>query len=174
VPTDDRITWYVVSSKPRRETNAAANLRRLGYAVFLPRHWETWSRNGRVTTALFPFFPSYLFAAVDAGQGQSVYAINTAEDEHGSVLQRVVRFGGTLATIHPADLWALRRHFDPSGVLPPDPRSFKQLRRIVRLNMPGVSVDTIERIDDRGRIRLQVASTREMVPAQRAHTWSNR
>jgi hypothetical protein len=159
--TDDRdaVAWYVVASRPKREADAAAVLWHQGYAVFLPRQWETRSENGYTKSELVPLFPGYLFAAVDHHEeGQSVYAINTAEDEHGVVLQRVVRLGGSPAKIQDEILWTLRSYFDPRGDEPPSKRTMKHLRKVIRRKMLALRIEDIiakiEVIDDNGRHRL--------------------
>lgn len=159
------LAWYLVQSIPRREADAAVNLKGMGYAVFLPRHWETWSRNGHTTTELRPMFPGYLFAAVDPADGQSVYAINTAIG-----VSRVLVVNGESVTIRSVDLWTLRRHFDPDGVLPPGARSLKHLGKVIRTKiapkMPGLGVADllarIETLDDKGRYRVQREQTRDV------------
>lgn len=129
-----------------------------GYVVFLPRRWETCSKNGRATTALIPIFTGYLFVALDREERQSVRAINSTEG-----VQRVVTLGNEPATIHEADMWAMRRYFDPDGVEPPGGRSRKHLRRIVREKiaplMTELTIDDIlariEALDDTGMHRIQ-------------------
>ena len=171
----EAVTWYVVQSKPRQEAEAAINLKGMGYAVFLPRHWETESRNGRTRTELRPMFPGYLFAAVDPAEGQSVYAINSAIG-----VNRILVVSAEPVSIRTKDIWRLRRFFDPDGVLPPNPRSLKHLSKIIRTkivpNMPGLGVADllahIEALDDRGRYRVQREQTRDVRFAFPARTVS--
>jgi transcriptional antiterminator RfaH len=56
----DRLEWYVVRTKARRETYAQDQLARRGVQTFLPRILEP----GRVATEpiVGPLFPGYLFA----------------------------------------------------------------------------------------------------------------
>lgn len=167
--------WYVVQSKPRQEAEAALNLKGMGYAVFLPRHWETWSAKGHTRTELRPMFPGYLFVAVDPGEGQSVYAINSAIG-----VSRVLVLNAEAVSIRTEDMWRLRRFFDPDGVLPPNQRSLRHLSKIIRLKiapkMPALGVADllahIESLDDRGRYRVKREQTRGVGPAYLSPMWS--
>ncbi len=60
-----RELWYVVKSKPRRETFAQQQLVRRGVETFLPRIAEV-SRLG-CEPSVVPLFPGYLFARIDLG-----------------------------------------------------------------------------------------------------------
>lgn len=152
-------TWYAIHAKAQRETDACLNLKRQGYGVFFPRRWVTFKRRGRygahTVTELRPFFPRYLFAAVD--RGQSVHAINSTVG-----VSTVIYFAGEAVTLTDGDLWQMRKDFDPDGVLPPGVRSVKHMRKVWLSKlaglMPGVEWpdlgSDLTGIDDRGRFRL--------------------
>lgn len=57
--------WYVVSTQPRAEFKALANLRNQGYRAYLPRYlkWRSHARRREQVPA--PLFPRYLFVALD-------------------------------------------------------------------------------------------------------------
>jgi len=57
------LTWFVVSTKPRREQFAQEQLRRRGVETFLPRILEPSGSDVRPTIA--PLFPGYLFVHID-------------------------------------------------------------------------------------------------------------
>jgi transcriptional antiterminator RfaH len=57
------LTWFVVSTKPRREQFAQEQLRRRGVETFLPRILEPSGSAVRPTIA--PLFPGYLFVHID-------------------------------------------------------------------------------------------------------------
>jgi transcriptional antiterminator RfaH len=59
------LRWYVVQCLSHREMAAAAQLRNQGFAVFLPRRRKTRRHARRIETVLVPFFPGYLFVALD-------------------------------------------------------------------------------------------------------------
>ncbi|MBV8859846.1 MAG: hypothetical protein JOZ02_23145 [Acidobacteria bacterium] len=60
----DRLSWYVVYTKPKQEERAVFNLRGWNVEVFAPRLKER-KRNeftGKVTYHVKPMFPRYVFA----------------------------------------------------------------------------------------------------------------
>ena len=57
--------WYAVHTRPSSEAKAAENLRRQGYATYLPRH-RRWVRHARRREiVLRPLFQRYLFVGID-------------------------------------------------------------------------------------------------------------
>ena len=57
--------WYAVMTRPAAEAKAAENLRRQGYATYLPRH-RRWVRHARRRELVWrPLFPGYLFVGID-------------------------------------------------------------------------------------------------------------
>lgn len=69
------LRWYAVHTQPRTEGAVMANLSRLGYEVFCPRYRATVRHARRISEALRPFFPRYVFVGLTEGQG--FYTINT-------------------------------------------------------------------------------------------------
>jgi len=57
--------WFVLTTKPREEQRAYANLIMQGYEVFLPKIAHVIKKNGLKTVALKPLFPNYLFIQLD-------------------------------------------------------------------------------------------------------------
>ena len=57
--------WYAVQCQPNRERYAAMQLRGQGFRLFLPLRPKTWRHARRMETRLVPFFPGYLFIALD-------------------------------------------------------------------------------------------------------------
>lgn len=155
------VTWYVVATKPKREGHAAADLGKLGYVVLFCRHWVTTTTRKHTSTDLEPMFPGYIFVAVDDAERQSVREINDNDEVIG-----VVAFGVNPATIREADMWHIRRYFDPDGRMPPGARSLKHLRKIIREKimpkMPSLDAhDILARIrslDDSGRYVVESES----------------
>ncbi|MBI2236404.1 MAG: transcriptional activator RfaH [Magnetospirillum sp.] len=62
---DTTIRWYVVHTRPNGEETAARNLERQGFSVYLPRCRRRISHARKQQTVLRPFFPRYLFVALD-------------------------------------------------------------------------------------------------------------
>jgi transcriptional antiterminator RfaH len=59
--------WYVVQTLARREAKAQMQLEAQGFRSFLPRHLKTVRHARRLTSVSAPFFPRYLFVALDLG-----------------------------------------------------------------------------------------------------------
>ncbi|HEX2256961.1 MAG TPA: transcription termination/antitermination NusG family protein [Afifellaceae bacterium] len=60
--------WYVVHTLPHREVVAASQLEAQGFRSFLPLRWKTVRHARRFRTVKAPFFPRYLFVALDLGR----------------------------------------------------------------------------------------------------------
>ena len=60
--------WYVVASLPRREAGAQMQLQAQGFRTFLPRYAKTVRHARKLMTVSAPFFPGYLFVALDLGR----------------------------------------------------------------------------------------------------------
>jgi transcriptional antiterminator RfaH len=57
--------WYVVHTQPHYEGRADLNLRRQGFATYLPRYQRSRRHARRTETVTRPLFPRYLFVALD-------------------------------------------------------------------------------------------------------------
>jgi transcriptional antiterminator RfaH len=57
--------WYVVHTQPHHEVRADLNLRRQGFATYLPRYLRTRRHARRTETVVRPLFPRYLFVTLD-------------------------------------------------------------------------------------------------------------
>lgn len=59
------LRWYVVHTQPNREARADLNLRRQGFATYLPRYVRRRRHARRHEMVARPLFPRYLFVALD-------------------------------------------------------------------------------------------------------------
>jgi len=59
------VRWYVVHTQPQNETRAEINLRRQGFATYLPRYQRTRRHARKTETVTRPLFPRYLFVGLD-------------------------------------------------------------------------------------------------------------
>ena len=59
--------WFVVQSRPRKESYAADNLERQGFETYVPRLKRTKRHARRSWTGLVPLFPRYFFVRLDLG-----------------------------------------------------------------------------------------------------------
>jgi transcription elongation factor/antiterminator RfaH len=57
--------WYAVYTLPFAEVRAEAQLRNQAFLTFLPRRPRTIRHARKLTTIIAPFFPRYLFVALD-------------------------------------------------------------------------------------------------------------
>lgn len=57
--------WYVVHTQPNNEARAEANLRRQGFATYLPRYLRERRHARRKDVVSRPLFPRYLFVGLD-------------------------------------------------------------------------------------------------------------
>jgi transcriptional antiterminator RfaH len=57
--------WYVVHTQPNGEGRADLNLRRQGFATYLPRYARRRRHARRAEVVARPLFPGYLFVALD-------------------------------------------------------------------------------------------------------------
>ena len=62
---ESRMRWFAVNTHPAAEAKATANLTRQGWATFYPRTLKTIRHSRRIRTELRPFFPGYVFVALD-------------------------------------------------------------------------------------------------------------
>lgn len=105
------LAWYLVHTKPARETTAAEHLERQGFQTFLPRTRRQVRHAGRWRERIEAMFPRYLFVRLD-----------TDEDSwapiHSTIgVSRLVRFGNRPA-VAPANLVEdLRQHADADSIV---------------------------------------------------------
>jgi transcriptional antiterminator RfaH len=59
--------WYLVHTKPRKETTARENLLRQNYETYLPLLSESRRRRGQWIDVVEPLFPRYLFVRLEIG-----------------------------------------------------------------------------------------------------------
>jgi transcriptional antiterminator RfaH len=113
--------WYLVYTKPRSETLAAAQLARQGYDAYLPLY-KTFKRGpGGMVAEHGPMFPRYVFFRPGSA-GQSIAPVRSTVG-----VSNLVRFGVTPATVSSDLLDALRafeqqrEQADPSTFSPFQP-----------------------------------------------------
>jgi transcription antitermination factor NusG len=60
--------WYAVHTLPFGEARAAAQLKNQAFCTFLPKRKKTVRHARKLSTITAPFFPRYLFVALDLGR----------------------------------------------------------------------------------------------------------
>lgn len=78
--------WYLVHTKPRKESVAEQNLERQGYEVYLPLIHQQRRRYERWVQIIEPLFPRYLFIRLRPGYD------NMTPVRYTSGVQNLVRF----------------------------------------------------------------------------------
>lgn len=111
---DQAETWFLARLKPNCAAIAERNLRRQGFATFLPMEKQTRARGGRFVTSSRPLFPGYVFVAFDAARGLW-RAVNST---HG--IAGLVAFGAAPAPVPAGLVSDLMRRCDGSGNLVPE------------------------------------------------------
>lgn len=106
VTAGEHSAWFVVRTKPRRESYAQFHLARRGVETFFPRLIERSDEDASVG----PLFPSYLFARL------------CLETQFNSVIwapgvRSLVSFGDSPAVVEPAVVEFLRERCGPEGVV---------------------------------------------------------
>ena len=65
---EDGKRWYAVHAQPHRETRAQVQLANQGFVTYLPKRLKTVRHARKLATITAPFFPRYLFVALDLGR----------------------------------------------------------------------------------------------------------
>jgi transcriptional antiterminator RfaH len=103
--------WYLIHTKPARESIAEANLQRQGYVVHLPRMLHSVRRQGRWRDCIAPLFPRYLFLRLSEGR----QALAPVRSSFG--VADIVRFGTRYAIVPDEIILQLRLRADPQSGL---------------------------------------------------------
>lgn len=111
MPHSQGETWFLAQLKPNAARTAETNLRRQGFATFLPLEAETRARAGKFVTVERPLFPGYIFVGFDVAKG-SWRAVNSTAG-----ITRLVSFGKVPAPVPSAIVADLQARCDPAGRL---------------------------------------------------------
>jgi len=140
--------WYAVQCQPHRERGAAAHLRDQAFEVFLPCREKARRHARRLDTVRVPFFPGYLFVALDLGRDQW----RSVNGTFGVV--RLVSQGDKPAPAQRGVIEALMGACDESGLIAWRPElSPGQSVRIV-LGPFANLIGQLDRMTDAGRVSV--------------------
>lgn len=162
--------WYLVHTKPKQETCALENLRRQGYACYLPRIRSEKLRQGVVVVVDQPLFPRYLF--IRLGQGGSSPSWAPIRSTRG--VSRLVSFGLKPAKVPDPLVEALRAQ--ETSMLSEPVRFFKQGDPVRLTGAPFAGIEAVYQMADGDRrvvvlleilskpvaVRVPVASLRKV------------
>lgn len=154
--------WFAIQSQPHREPAAAKQLRNQGFHVFLPLRPTTWRHARQVETRLVPFFPGYLFVALDLDR----HRWRSVNSTFG--VQKLVMFGGeTRPTPIPAGIIeAFMSKADERGCL--HPNGLLRVGEKVQIQA-GAFANQLGKLialdDDAGRVRVLIELLGGRIPA---------
>jgi transcriptional antiterminator RfaH len=94
--------WFVVQTKPRKESVASENLERQGYTAYCPKITISKRRKQRWCQIVEPLFPRYLFVKLEVGEDDFSPIRSTLG------VQNLVRFGEKTAVMPEQVIEAIR------------------------------------------------------------------
>lgn len=129
--------WRVVMANPHAERIALANIKRLGFEVYLPMAITERPKTARRPAAqiIRPFLPGYLFARFD-----------TVSDEWGELfrtvgIKAVMMAGGSPVSVTDAQIAAMRQREEAGLIKISDPSDVVTWRKGQALRMVGPKAD---------------------------------
>jgi transcription antitermination factor NusG len=154
--------WFAVQSRPHREAVAVAQLHNQGFRVFLPLRSKTWRHARRIETRFVPFFPSYLFVALDLDRDRW----RSVNGTFG--VQRLVMAGDDSRPV------PLPRGFIEALQGQADDRGYLRLDELLRVGQTvrivsgpfGDRIGELVHLDDSGRVRLLIELLGGRVPVR--------
>lgn len=110
--------WYAIYTQPRCEQKAVAHLRNQGFETYLPTEWKRRSHARRIDMVRAPFFPRYLFVAIDVDNARW----RTVNSTVGVV--GMVQCGNAPVPVPDRVIEALRARESDDGAIASDCRDF--------------------------------------------------
>ena len=114
--------WFILQFKPNSHHQAAKNLTRQGFKVFLPLHDTTSRKLTRFVNTSKPLFPGYMFIKFDRAESKWHKINNT----YG--VSRLITFNSILKSIPTIFVDHLMKRYDLSGKLLPIQKLKKAIR----------------------------------------------
>lgn len=166
----DGYRWYVAETLPRAEARGKLNLERQHFRCFLPRFRTVRRRARKVTPALAPLFPGYVFVRFD----RSASPWSSINGTFG-VRRLVGDATGRPAAMPEPVMDALLARCDAEGVRMAEKLMVGQSVRITT----GPLIDrigTIEQLDGQGRLKVlfEILGRQAAIPMQRENVTSVR
>lgn len=153
--------WYAAEILTQAHQRAERNLAQQGFTCFCPRFRKTRRHARRIDEILAPVFPGYLFVRFDR-DCDPWHAIN------GTFGVKRVVVGASSNRPQPMPEAAMRAIFDrcESGVIKSLAPSLLPGQQVRLITGPlADQLATIERLDDRGRVRVLLNILGGLVPA---------
>ena len=144
----DGMRWYAVHTQPLSEIRAQGHLTNQNFRTFLPKRHKTVRHARKMSTIKAPFFPRYLFVALDINRHQW----RSVNGTFG--VSRLVMQGDRPNPVLAGVVETLIASADESGILQFGPHL--KVGGTVRL-MAGPFAEhlaILDRLDDSGRVRV--------------------
>lgn len=142
------LRWYAVHTLPLSEARAQGNLENQSFRTFLPKRRKTIRHARKMSTIEAPFFPRYLFVALDLSRHQWRSVNGT--------------FGVSRLVMRGDEPYAVPRGVVETLIASANERGILQLGQHLKVGSPvrliaGPFADhlaILDRLDDSGRVRL--------------------
>ena len=102
--------WYVIQTKPKKESEAESYLSVKGLEIFFPLMESFPQRNGRINREVKPLFPNYIFGNFDAVQDYTLV-------KYAKGVNRIVKFGADPIPLSEMVIEEIKKRMDESGVI---------------------------------------------------------
>ena len=103
--------WYLLQTKPNAHATASENLRRQGFAAFLPLIIKTTNKNGKFVDVKTPLFPGYLF------MGTSIDPVPWKSVNGTRGVSKAVTLDGVYRPVNGGIIEGLKSRSDDDGVI---------------------------------------------------------
>lgn len=151
--------WYVVETRPHKETVAAHNLRKQGFVVFLPLMRRTVRHARQTLVRKAPLFPAYLF--VDASSAARWRSVNGT---FGA--KRIIASNDRPVTVERGFVETLLARAGSDGVIGFG-RELKRGDRVELVEGPFArQIGNLVDFDDRGRVTVLMEFLATRVPVR--------
>jgi transcription elongation factor/antiterminator RfaH len=150
--------WFVVHTLPYQEKRAQIQLENQRYRTFLPKREKTIRHARKLTTAVAPFFPRYMFIILDPERDQW-RPVDSTLGVGGMVMQ-----GNRPQPVPPEIVETLIASTGSDGLLQLRPQL--NVGDPVRLTQGPFAeyLGTFDRLDDSGRVRVLLDMLGRRVP----------
>lgn len=159
--------WYVIQTKPRKETLAETNLQRQDFETYLPWYKRVAMRRGSWTEIIEPLFPRYLFLRTDPNQ----HTVAPIRSTLG--VSKLVTFGHQLMPVPDDVIEALRQNADANTGIHAGPQhQFKRGEPVAITAGPFEGLQGLFETssgDTRVAVLLDILGKSARVLLQRAH-----
>ena len=142
------LRWYVIRTKPRKETVVEKRIADLGLEVFLPWLRSRRRIGSRYQWVLVPLFPGYLFCRLDL-------LLSGKVARYAPGVKDFVKFGSRIAEIE-EDVVSSIRSRCPGGVAEIKPRPYRTGEHVMIKEGPFAGLEAIFEREMMGSERIAI------------------